>query len=56
MKKQSKQFPKRLQDYGNLWYDGKLILANRRFTILQAKKKELLATGRFVKEKFKLTY
>ena len=35
MKKQSKQFPKRLQDY---------------------KKKELLATGRFVKEKFKLTY
>lgn len=53
-----KQFPKRSEkrDYGNLWYNGKIIMANRKFPVLQAEKRRLLATGRYNKDKFKVTY
>ena len=44
------------KDYGRLWYDGKVILADKKFFLLQAEKKRLVATGRFKKELFKITY
>lgn len=43
-------------DYGKLWYEGKLLLSNRKFFILQAEKKRLLNTGYYKKELFKITY
>lgn len=41
---------------GRLWYDGKVILENKPFAILQHKKKVLLDTGFYQKELFKITY
>lgn len=53
----SKQFPRRDRPHtGNLYYDGKLLLENRKFPILQAEKKRLLSTGYYKKERFKISY
>lgn len=52
----SKQFPVSKPRYGNLWYDNKIIMSKRAFPILQAEKRRLLATGRYKKELFKVTY
>lgn len=43
-------------DYGKLWYNNKVIMSNRKFFILQAEKKRLLATGHYKKELFRITY
>jgi hypothetical protein len=53
----SKQFPKgQKPNTGNLLYNGKVIMENKLFPILQAEKKKLLATGYYIKELFKITY
>lgn len=54
----SKQFPMRNEKpiTGNLYYNQKLIMENRKFPVLQAEKKRLLATGYYKKELFKITY
>lgn len=56
----SNQFPKREKSekpkVGKLWYNGKIIISNRPFKFLQFKKKELLATGYYKKELFKISY
>ena len=52
----SKQFPVSKPRYGKLLYDGKVILSNRAFPILQAEKRRLLATGYYKKELLKITY
>ena len=51
-----KQFPVSKPRYGKLLYDGKVILSNRAFPILQAEKRRLLATGYYKKELLKITY
>lgn len=43
-------------DYGKLWYDGKPMMINKKFFILQAEKKRLIAMGYYKKELFKITY
>lgn len=55
----SNQFPQRGNQKpttGRLWYNGKVIMENRPFPVLQAEKKRLLATGYYKKELFKVTY
>lgn len=52
----SNQFPvdkPKKKTYGSLWYNGKRILKDRAFPILNAKKSELLKTGYYKKELFK---
>lgn len=54
----SNQFPiqdKKRPTTGRLWYNGKVILADKPFAFLQHEKKKLIATG-YRKELFKLTY
>lgn len=43
-------------DYGKLWYNNKLVLGSRKFYILQAEKKRLIATGYFNRDLFRITY
>ena len=43
-------------DYGKLWYNNKIIMSNRKFHILQAEKKRLIATGYFNRDSFRITY
>lgn len=55
----SNQFPvdkPKKKTYGSLWYNGKRILKDRALPILNAKKSELLKTGYYKKELFKITY
>lgn len=40
---------------GRLWYNGKVILTDKLFAILQCEKKKLIASG-YRKELFKITY
>lgn len=40
---------------GRLWYNGKIILADKPFAIPQCEKKKLIASG-YRKELFKITY
>lgn len=54
----SNQFPvdkPKKKTYGSLWYNGKRIFQDA-FPILNAKKSELLKTGYYKKELFKITY
>ena len=41
---------------GTLWYNGKVLKENLPFYILQAEKKNLIATGYYKKDLFKITY
>lgn len=55
----SNQFPKsnpKKPTTGKLWYNGKVIMDHKPFPVLQNKKKQLLATGYYKKELFKLSY
>lgn len=57
MGNRSNQFPTRKKStYGKLWYNGKVIMANKPFPLLQHEKKRLIATGYYHKELFKITY
>lgn len=54
----SNQFPispKKKPTTGRLWYNGKVILADRPFAFLQFRKRELIAQG-CNKNLFKITY
>lgn len=55
----SNQFPvdkPKKKTYGSLWYNGKRPIFQDAFPILNAKKSELLKTGYYKKELFKITY
>lgn len=55
----SNQFPiqkKEKSNRGKLWYNGKVLISDKPFAILQCKKKKLVATGYYRKELFKITY
>lgn len=61
MEEYSKQFPKHKNEsskptIGKLWYNGKVIVKDKPFKFLQYTKKKLLATGYYLKDKFKITY
>ena len=54
----SNQFPiqpKKKPTVGRLWYNGKVILADKPFPLLQFRKRELIAQG-YNKNLFKITY
>ena len=57
----SKQFPiskkvaKAKPTTGNLLYDGKVVMENRSFALLQLEKKRLIALG-YKKDNFRITY
>ena len=55
----SNQFPireKKKPTTGKLWYNGKVLLSDKPFALIQHEKKKLIATGYYRKELFKITY